>query len=321
MKRIFAFLLFVFIMNAGFTQSFYNGDLEKWDSIHSTSTSNYWFQPSSEGTNWLGTLNSLAGLPSTAAGPITCEKTSDAYSGAYAAKLISHPMALGEQITIFIPGMLGTAVMDDPNVRAIIGNPCAGCKPLHFKGYYKYTPVGSDSCIMLAVVTRWNTELGKRDTIGAGAVLQREAVSVYTPFDVALSYFSAESPDTLSFLMVASAGINLSNFMGCQGQVGSALYVDDLSLDYPAGFEQSLMPEVGVKAYPNPASDQINFLLSKKVDNSVIEMYSADGKLVKTLSASDLTISVSLSGLSSGSYFYKLKEGKHLLNSGTFVIN
>jgi len=107
MKRIFAFLLFVFIMNAGFTQSFYNGDLEKWDSIHSTSTSNYWFQPSSEGTNWLGTLNSLAGLPSTAAGPITCEKTSDAYSGAYAAKLISHPMALGEQITIFIPGMLG----------------------------------------------------------------------------------------------------------------------------------------------------------------------------------------------------------------------
>ena len=322
MRRIFTLVALAFVITSGFAQSIYNGDLEKWDSLHSTTTSAYWFQPSYQDIHWLGTLNSLAGLPVTIGGPgpITCEKTTDAHSGTYAAKLVSHPMNLGV-ITIFIPGMLGTAVMDNASVSAIIGNPCAGCRPTNLKGYYKYAPVENDSCIIVAVVSKYNNETHERDTIGFGYMLQREAVTSYTAFDVAINYFSAEIPDTLSFLMVSSAGFNLSNFMGCQGQDGSAMYVDDLVLEYPAGFEQSLMPEVGVKIYPNPASEKIQVVLSKMVDNSMIEIYSADGRLVRTVSIHEIASTIPLSGLTPGGYFFKLKEGRHLLNSGTFVIN
>ena len=320
MKKVFALILLAFISMSGFTQSIPNGGLENWDSIHSQTTSAYYWDPSFVGINWLGTLNSLAGLPvPMGPGPVTVERTTDKYSGTYAAKLVSHPMALGE-LTIFIPGMLGTAVMDKVNVKALIGNPCPGCKPLHFKGYYKYEPVGSDSCTIVALVSRWNSETHKRDTIAFGSMVQHSAVSTYTPFDIALTYTLSEVPDTLSYLMVASAGMNLINFMGCAGQEGSTMYVDEVSLEYPAGIEQSLMPDVAVRLYPNPASERITFELGERISNGSLEIFSADGKLVKTCGMNDIQTTVQINNLTPGSYYFKIKQDQHLLNTGSFII-
>jgi hypothetical protein len=228
-------------------------------------------------------------------------------------------MNLGE-ITIFIPGMLGTAVMDKINVKALIGNPCPGCKPLHFKGYYKYEPVGSDSCAIVALVSKWNNETHKRDTIAFGGIVQHSAVSSYTPFDIALTYTLSGVPDSLSYLMVASAGFNLTNFMGCKGQDGSAMYVDELSLEYPAGIEQSLMPDVGVKVYPNPATDKITVELSEKVENGRLEVYTTDGKSIATYKLKEVNTTLQVKSLSPGTYYFKLMENNHLLNTGTFLI-
>jgi hypothetical protein len=321
MKKYLTFFLFAFIINSGFTQSIPNGDLENWDSLHSATTSAYWWQPSFEGINWLGTLNTLAGLPEATGGPgpVTCYRTTDKYSGTYAAKLVSHPMNLGT-ITIFIPGMLGTAVMDMQGVRAIIGNPCPGCKPLHFKGYYKYEPAGADSCAIVAVVTKWNNTTLKRDTIAYGQMVQTSAISTYTPFDIELTYTLSDVPDTLSYLMVASAGFNLSNFMACKGNDGSAMYIDEVSLEYPAGIEQSLMPDVAVRLYPNPASDQITFELSERVINGVLEIFSVDGKLLKSIGLNTIKTNVPVGTLTSGTYYFKVRQDHHLLNTGSFVI-
>jgi len=320
MKKIFALILFAFISMSGITQSIYNGGLENWDSIHSSSTATYWWQPSHEGYNWLGTLDTLAGLPLSAGGPgpITVFRTTDSYSGTYAAKLVSNSMNLG--VTIFIPGMLGTAVMDMVGGRAIIGNSCPGCKPLHFKGYYKFEPVGEDSCAVVAVVSKWNSETHKRDTIAFGRMVQHSPVSTYTPFDIELIYGLSAIPDSLSFLMVASAGFNVINFMGSQGNNGSTMYVDEVSLEYPAGIEQSLMPDVGVKVYPNPATEQITVELSDKVENGRLEVYTMDGKSTATYKLKEVKTTLQVKSLTPGTYYFKLLERDHLLNTGTFLI-
>jgi hypothetical protein len=320
MKKIFALILFAFISMSGITQSIYNGGLENWDSIHSSTTSAYWWQPSHEGYNWLGTLDTLAGLPVTAGGPgpITVFRTTDAYSGTYAAKLVSRPFNLG--VTIFIPGMLGTAVMDMIGVRAIIGNPCPGCKPLHFKGYYKFEPAGEDSCAVVAIVSKWNSETHKRDTIAYGKMVQHSAVSTYTPFDIALTYGLSGVPDTLSYLMVSSAGFNVIDFKDSHGNDGSTMYIDEVSLEYPAGIEQSLMPDVGVKVYPNPATEQITVELSDKVENGRLEVYATDGKSIATYKLKEVNTTIPVKGLSAGTYYFKLMERNHLLNTGTFLI-
>jgi len=322
MKKFLSVCLFAFILNAGFTQVIPNGNLESWDSIHSQFSSIYWRDPSFAGINWFGTLNSLAGLPAPMGpGPITVARTTDKYSGTYAAMLTSHPMALGT-ITIFVPGMLGTADLDNANVRAIIGKPCQslGCNPLRFKGYYKYQPVGSDSCAIIAYVSKWNSGTHQRDVIAYGKMVQYSAVSTYTPFDVALTYYSADVPDSLSFLMVASAGINFVNFMGSQGNDGSTMFVDEVSLEYPSGIEQSLMPDVSIKVYPNPANDYVTFELGERVSNGMIEIFTVEGKLVRTCIMNDIKSTVRINGLASGTYYFNLREGKHLLNTGSFIV-
>jgi hypothetical protein len=313
--------MFAIISTGGFTQSIPNGDLEKWDSLHSETTTAWWRQPSFVGINWLGTLNSLVGLAVTAGGPgpETVFRTTDAYSGTYAAKLVTNHLLFGTT-TIKIPGMLGTAVMDFVGVRALIGNPCPGCKPLHFKGFYKFEPAGDDSCAVVAVVSKWNSSTHKRDTISYGKMVEHSAVSTYTPFDIALTYSGIEVPDTLSYLMVSSAGFNVINFMGSQGNDGSTMYVDEVSLEYPAGIVQSLMPDVGVNVYPNPASEKITVELSENVDNGRLEVYTIEGKSVGTYNMNEMKTTISVKSLSAGTYYFKLMERNHLLNTGTFII-
>lgn len=222
--------------------------------------------------------------------------------------------------SVFLPGMLGTAVVDKIGIKAILGNPCPGCKPLHFKGYYKFEPVKGDSCTIVALVSRWNSQTHKRDTIAFNGFIKKEAVSAYTPFDLQLTYNTADVPDTLTYLMISSAGFNMNNFMLCQGQEGSTLYIDEISLEYPMGIQQSLMPDVAVKVYPNPATEQTTFELSERVVSGSVEIFSVDGKLVKSFGVNDIKTTVQINNLPSGTYYFKLKEGKHLLNTGSFII-
>jgi len=321
MRKIIVLILFAFISLGGFTQSIPNGDLENWDSLHSATTTAYWWQPSYEGINWLGTLNSLVGLGVTSGGPgpETVFRTTDAYSGTYAAKLVTGHFVFGVS-TIKIPGMLGTAVMDFKGVRALLGNPCPGCKPLNIKGFYKFEPVLNDSCAVVILVSKWNNSTHKRDTIGYGKMVEHSAVSTYKPFNVALNYSGIDVPDSLTFIMISSAGFNVINFMGSQGQDGSTMYVDEVSLEYPVGIEQSLMPDVAVSIYPNPASDQINFELSERVVNGSLELFSVNGKLVRTCGLNGTKTTVPVNNLTAGTYYFKLRQDQHLLNTGSFII-
>jgi hypothetical protein len=120
--------------------------------------------------------------------------------------------------------------------------------------------------------------------------------------------------------MVSSAGFNVINFMGSQGNDGSTMYIDEVSLEYPAGIEQSLMPDVAVKVYPNPATELINIELGDKVINASVEIYSLDGKLVKTCRLNETTTPINVKNLACGTYYFKLKQDKHLLNTGSFII-
>lgn len=270
--------------------------------------------------NWLGTLNSLAAVPQIAGGPgpVTVFKTTDKHSGTYAAKAVSAVFPLGP-VTIFIPGMIGTAVMDNANIRAILGKPCADWRPSHFKGYFKFEPVNGDSCSALILLSKWNSTLHKRDTIGYGKMVQRAAVSDYAQFDVPVTYKSAETVDSITLLIVSSAGFNLVNFMGSIGQVGSTMYVDDLTLDYPNGIQQVLMPEVGVTVYPNPAADVLHLILSKELKNGTVEVYNAEGKLMGNHHVSSISNTIPVNGLVTGVYYFRLMSGKDLVNTGSFV--
>jgi len=323
MKKLITLVIFAFAVNAAHSQSNVpNGDFENWNTIVLSPTLSYEDLGTNPTDTWMGTLNSLVAVPPTAGGPgpATIFKTTDKYSGTYAAKAVSANFPLGP-VTIFIPGMIGTAVMDMVGVRALLGKPCPDCKPLRFKGWYKFEPVNGDSCAAVILLSKWNATAKKRDTIGYGKMVQHTAVSTYTQFDIPVNYTGTGVVDTMTMLVVSSAGFNVINFTGSVGQVGNTMYVDGLMLEYPAGIRQDLMSEVSVNTYPNPATELLNVEVSKEVKNGVFVVYNSAGKLVGSYTASALKNSIPVSNLVNGVYYFRLMDGNNLLNTGSFVMN
>lgn len=320
MKKLFLLIVTVLYLHSSYGQSnIQNGDMEEWYQVVVNDTLSYW-QPGIPGyPNFLTTLDTLASIAfPIGPGPVTVERTTDKYSGTYAAKLTSKFFAAPN---VFIPGMLGTATLDMLNVRAIIGRACAGCKPIRLTGYYKSEPVNGDSCTTVILVSKWNTSTHHRDTIGFGKMVEHNVVSTYTMFDIPITYTGVSgSPDSLSILMVSSAGFSVINFMGGVGQVGSTMYVDELMLEYPEGIQQALLPDVNVNTFPNPAKDILTVQLSDKVKGGTLEVYNLEGKQMGIYHLPDLTNRIPVYSLINGTYYYKLKEDRHILNTGSFII-
>jgi hypothetical protein len=57
------------------------------------------------------------------------------------------------------------------------------------------------------------------------------------------------------------------------------------------------------------------------VKDGLLEIYSNGGKLVDTYQVSDSKFQVPVYSFPIGAYYFRLFEGKSLLNTGTFMIN
>lgn len=315
-------MMFVFLGGVFAQTNVPNGDFETWYTVTVSPTLNYEDIGTGPTDNWTATLNSLAAVPAVAGGPgpVTVFKTNDKYSGDYAAKAVSANFPLGI-INIFIPGMIGTAVMNNAAVTAVLGKPCNDCRPSKLKGYYKFEPVNGDSCIALLLLSKWNSVAKKRDTIGYGNWIQKDAVSTWSPFEVPVNYTGTGTVDSITMLVVASAGFNVLNFVGSKGQAGTTMYVDDLALEYPSGIQQNLMPEVSVKVRPNPVSDILTLQTSRNMKDATVDIFSSNGKLVATYTMSGSSQELPVYSLPSGNYHFRLMEGNASLSTGSFIIN
>jgi hypothetical protein len=316
MKKQLLFIFLILLVRPGFCQVVLpNGDFENWVEVQGSGPdSTYWIP----GGGFFATLNELAWVPQNP-GPITAYRTTDSHTGSYAILLVSKNYP---SLPIFIPGMMGDTKLLIAQSTIKLGKPCPyGCDPKHFTGWFKYYPVNGDSCKFAALVSHYNTATHHRDTIAYGDTLIKATVTTYTQFDIPVKPVNLYlSPDSLTILTVSSGAFNITNLTGGHGQPGSTLYIDDLSVVYPEGIQQMLMPEVTVNTYPDPAADNLTIELSKKVNNGILEVYNLQGKLMEKLSLSDNKTTVSVSHLPSGTYYYKLTVGINVINTGSFVV-
>jgi hypothetical protein len=140
-----------------------NMNLEGWVSVpwvyHDTLTGSY---DSVAGGVWV-TANRAVLLNPTYFMPTTF-KTSDAYNGSWAAKIVTDMTENG----LLVTGTLATGIFDlyaIPPANLKMGVPFTG-RPTHFKTWFKYLPVLHDSCDMWAMLLKWNPQKMARDTIG-----------------------------------------------------------------------------------------------------------------------------------------------------------
>jgi Putative carbohydrate metabolism domain len=278
-----------------------NGNLEDWQQ----SQSGLYEQPT--GGFWTS-LNPLRDLGA----PVTVEKVTDACQGQYAAKLTTQSFS-----TLLVAGLLASGSFNPGNLLnpLTIGRPFTQ-KPANFKGCYKYSPVGGDSCAIISIITRWNTQTNQRDTIAEAGGIFANAIDSYTNFDFPYEYYTQDTPDSIQLVLTSSADGANSN-----GQVGSAMWVDNISLDLLNGLSLPMMPEAEVKCYPNPAMGNVVFDIAAITGQSTLMLYGADGKLAATQLVMPGINTIQLVTLPVGTYTYTIAQNNQALYWGTLVHN
>jgi hypothetical protein len=196
--------------------SVFGGDFEDWETVTQGSVS--FEKPTGD---WWDGLNTLA----TIGGPITLTKTEDAYSGNYAARL--ETKLWGDDLSI--PGILASGFFDKElpmGDNLVVGKPFVD-KPIRFDGFYKYQPQDNDTLIILIALTRYDTDNNLQDTIAKAELVSNQVQDNYSPFSLTLNYYNNQTPDSIHIILLASAGGK-----NMQGNPGSVLFIDDLSLVY-----------------------------------------------------------------------------------------
>ena len=316
MKKLFtiAFLITVSYMSSMSQSVLPNGNLEDWYfANHPTHAGGGFYEP---GGGFFKTLNILDTIPTPPG--LTCYRCDTVYSGNYAARLITRKIDL---LGIIIPGAIGTLEINWLTLNATLGVPYPySTRAGSLQGWYKSLPVGGDSTGAVILLSKWNTSTHKRDTIGYKRFVFYETSTDYTFFDGAIDYKDTQMPDSITVLLLSCAGYNGNNMMACVGNVGSQAIFDDVTVTDVNGFQYLLMPEVNVKLSPNPVSNILRIELDRNVANGQFLVYTLNGKEILSVRLSGISNQVSVASLIPGSYYYKVTDGRHILNTGSFIV-
>lgn len=71
---------------------------------------------------------------------------------------------------------------------------------------------------------------------------------------------------------------------------------------------------LGIKVYPNPSRDLVNFSTEADADNSVLELFDSTGRLVDRKRVTALPVSIDLTGRPAGLYAWKWNLNNHLIS-------
>ncbi len=269
------------------------------------------FQNYSEPEHW-NTPNPFTSVPFV--NVVTVEKDSvDPHSGTYAAKLSTKFVLNGR-----VPGImtLGNIEID---INTFTGEITGGIpykqQPAYLTGYFKYSPEGPDSCLIVANLYRYIPVKGKKESIALATFKTNKDTSDWAYFSVPFEYFNDTIlPDTLNITAISSSSTE-------DPQVGSVLYVDDIKLEGILGIYQHGPSARNVPVFPNPAVDQVTIRLETFVSYGDLLIFDSRGKQVLFQNVNGKMIRVNTSILSAGFYYFYILENGIRKAYGSFIIN
>ena len=299
MKKKYLLLLLIslvlFELNA---QTVPNGGFENW-------TNNIFYE---DPDNWT-TLNLLAlgGVPETAI------KSTDSRTGSYALEL---------KTVSFINGSNQPDTMIGYAFSASIGG--GGGFPVYSRPqglscYYKYDKVGLSIGYVTVVLSKWNIQTNKSDSVGWGITFIPYDQSSYTQLDIPILYFSSEVPDT-AFIWATCGGGDPADPGVPSGAFapGTSLKLDDFSFYGTTDINENEAKQISV--YPNPAQNDLNILNLETTKEAFVRIYNVFGQLQKEVFIEEETNHISISELNKGMYLYQITDIKgRLLNTGKLI--
>lgn len=313
MKKALFFLSFLSLGLSLSAQPIVNGDVESWQSYNDVMGSPYddLGPNTNRSTNFLRTLNAILEAPLTqqSAYKVTGQA---AYSNTSIVVVTS--MVAG---SILVPGYLGTGDVDISAATIYLGRPFTG-RPTAMKGMYRYEPVNADSAAFYCSFSKYDALNQTSSVIGEGNLVVSSAVPEWIPFQVPINFTSTDAPDSTNIIIASSAGYDLVNLQGSVGQVNSALYLDDISFEFPASLDT--YSEVNALVYPNPSADEVRVQLENSQEKLRLRLYTISGQQVIETQGKGNVISARVSDLPSGSYVLMVQTDFKLLHRSVISV-
>ncbi len=243
-----------------------NGSFEQWTDFGTYSDPEGW--------------TSLNGLVVMLGGEPTCEAVSPGVIGAKALMLTTEIVpGMG-----MFPGMLLSGSAD----AEVDGFPYTA-RPASLDGQWKADLATGDQASVIITLSVWNNDLGEREVIGMGMAELTSDQANWTAFSAAITYVSAASPDTASITILSGNGGETES---------STLWVDALTFGNTVGVEEG--QGANVLLYPQPMADVLNLVVEVPVRS--VELWSADGRLVRTERPGTERVSLPTADLPAGAY-------------------
>ena len=262
-----------------------NSGMENWTNV---------FFVYDEPTGW-STSNQYKALSS--ANPVTVTKSTDKYSGSFAARIETKAFSTAPDPGFDTLGYMLSGTVDF-NTGQMKGYPYA-FRPEKLTYYMKYAPASGDVGAAFVQLTKWNPAVSARVTVAEGGK-QFLQTSSYTYDEFSLNYYTNDTPDTALIVFLSS------DFFNAFPKVGSVLFVDQMNfqgvVSATVGIEESAASTV--KVYPNPSSTSVNFETSASAEK--ILAFSLLGKDHIELKVEGGKATLETTTLSSGTYIYKV---------------
>jgi hypothetical protein len=236
----------------------------------------------------------------------TCMKGTPAPVGSSYIKLVSKTMgSMGVMPGITCSGMLDQTVMTNIKPKSGFANTT---RPLSLIGSWQYMAYGSDQGYVSVLLSKWNTAMGKRDTVAfVNKALSGMAMS-WATFTIPLIYYTGAIPDSAIITLSASGATPVNN---------SYLYVDNLAFtgSVPAEVVTLAGNSTSVNLFPNPASIYANVSFhSESGKDMTIDISDISGRNVAAMhlkaNIGNNIFPLNLSGYTKGIYTVRTTDGQ-----------
>ena len=238
------------------------------------------------------------------------------HSGNYALKLKSEEVIQPDLKAVFgdTAGGIFTGNLTLSPLAVRYGVPFTS-RPEKLTFWAKYQPVGSDVGGGITILTKWDSVNNHRDTVAFGISIITPSTN-YVFFEMILSYYSEDIPDSLGIAFTTSQYKETA-------RLNSTLYIDDLAfLGYVStnNYEQQ---EKQVKLYPSPANEYIIIQTLGIKEAKSVTIMDVSGKQVSQSLLDNGNACINTKNFTPGTYLYGLKDDKNqTIRTGRFnVIN
>jgi len=270
-------LFYIFIASVGYSQ-IPNPGFEDWTVMGTYSNPTSW-----------GTMNN-----NTASSAIfTATKGAPGNPGASYLKLTSK--TIGGNV---VNGIAVSGVLDSITKLPKSGFPFTQ-RPQSLTGKWQHMIYGTSQGAVSALLTKWNSALGVRDTVAAIAFNLSGMQMSWQNFSIDLVYHSGEYPDSCIIFLQASGPVPAAN---------DYLWVDDLAfVGSVAGLTEMSLPKITVTSFPNPADNSIEFRSSLPLQKSdKVIVYDLPGNEIAQINANESAVVLNTSNFPNGIYIFKV---------------